>query len=105
MLDSERRLKRRINVTWLTIHEYTGAEISTTDDNFDVHTFLRDAISKVKGTPPPLERSEEELIVQMEVLTIEKKFEELRKLQLESDKCKENPFRTIKSRKGKSFGN
>ena len=58
--------------------------LSTADDNFDVHIFLRDAISKIKGTPPPLERSEEELIVQMEVLTIEKKLEELRQLQLES---------------------
>ena len=41
--------------------------LSTADDNFDVHIFLLDAISKINGTPPPLERSEEELIVQMEV--------------------------------------
>ena len=31
--------------------------LSTADDNFDVHIFLRDAIPKINGTPPPLERS------------------------------------------------
>ena len=42
------------------------------DDNFDVPIFLRDAISKINVTLSPLERSEEELIVQMDILTIEK---------------------------------
>ena len=57
--------------------------LSTVDDNFDVLIFLKDDIPKVNGTPPPLKRSEEELIVQMEVVTIETKFEELRHLQKE----------------------
>ena len=70
-------------------------------DNFDVHIFLRDAISKINGTPSPLERSEEELIVQMEVLTIEKKLEELRQLQLESDSAKKTLLEQLRAAKGK----
>ena len=41
--------------------------LSTAYGNFDMHIFLRDAISEINGTPPLLERSEEELVVQMEV--------------------------------------
>ena len=75
--------------------------LSTADDNFDEHIFLRDAISKINGTPPPLERSEEELIVQMEVLNIEKKLEELRQLQLESDSAKKTLLEQLRAAKGK----
>ena len=71
------------------------------DDNFDVHIFLRDAISKINGTPPPLERFEEELIVQMEVLNIEKKLEELRQLQLESESAKKTRLEQLRAAKGK----
>ena len=58
---------------------------ATADGKFDGDIFLRYAIAKIKGTPPTLERSEEEFIVQMEVLSIEKKLEELKQLQIESD--------------------
>ena len=75
--------------------------LSTEDDNVDVHIFLRDAISKINGTPPPLERSEEELIVQTEVLNIEKKLEELRQLQLESDIAKKTLLEQLRAAKGK----
>ena len=75
--------------------------LSTADDNFDVHIFLRDAISKVNGTLPPLEQSEEELIVQMEVVNIEKKLEELRQLQLESDSAKKTLLEQLRAAKGK----
>ena len=78
--------------------------LSTADDNFDVHIFLRDAISKVNGTPPPLERSEEELIVQMEVVNIEKKLKELRQLQLESDSAKKTLLEQLRAAKGKVSG-
>ena len=79
--------KRRFELVKIIRNDVENT-LSTADDNFDVHIFLRDAISKINGTPLPLERSEEELIVQMEVLTIEKKLEELRQLQLESDSAK-----------------
>ena len=75
--------------------------LSTADDNFDEHIFLRDAISKINGTPPPLERSEEELIVQMEVVNIEKKLKELRQLQLESDSAKKTLLEQLRAAKGK----
>ena len=75
--------------------------LATADDNFDGDIFLRDAISKIKGTPPPLERSEEELIVQMEVLSIEKKLEELKQLQIESDNARKTLLEQLRAAKGK----
>ena len=75
--------------------------LTTADDNFDGEIFLRDAISKIKGTPPPLERSEEEFIVQMEVLSIEKKLEELKQLQIESDNARKTLLEQLRAAKGK----
>ena len=50
--------------------------------------------------PPPLEQSEEELMVQMEVLTIEKKLEELRQLQLESHSARKTLLAQLRAAKG-----
>ena len=76
--------------------------LATADENFDGEIFfLRDAISKIKGTTPPLERSEEEFIVQMEVLSIEKKLEELKQLQIESDNARKTLLEQLRAAKGK----
>ena len=75
--------------------------LTTADDNFDGDIFLHDAISKIKGTPPLLERSEEEFIVQMEVLSIEKKLEELTQLQIESDTARKTLLEQVRAAKGK----
>ena len=74
--------------------------LSTVADNFDVHIFLRDAISKINGAPPPLEQYEEELKVQIEVLNIEKKLEALRQLHLESDTAKKTLLEQLIAAKG-----
>ena len=75
--------------------------LAMADDNFDGGIFLRDAIAMIEGTPPPLERSEEELIVQMEVLSIEKKLEELKQLQIESDNARKTLLEQLRAAKGK----
>ena len=74
---------------------------STANDEFDGDIFLLDAISKIKGTPPPLERSAEELAAQKEVLILEKKLEDLRLLQLETENTRKTLLGQLKVAKGK----
>ena len=55
----------------------------------------------MRGTPPPLEWSAEELAAQKEVLILEKKLEDLRLLQLETDNTRKTLLGRLKVAKEK----
>ena len=74
---------------------------STANDDFDGDIFLHDAMSKIKGTAPPLEQSAEELAAQKDVLILEKKLKDLRLLQLETDITRKTLLGKLKVAKGK----
>ena len=62
--------------------------ISNPTEDFNVDTFLRDTMSNVKGSPSSLPKSEGQTRVQQEISYLEKQLDNLRLLQLESDKTR-----------------
>ena len=67
----------------------------------DVDIFLRDAISKLTGTPPPLEKSPEEIKAQSRVSDLEGQLRDLQLLQEESENARENILEQLREAKEK----
>ena len=75
--------------------------ISNPTEDFNVDTFLRDTISNVKGSPSSLPKSEEQTRVQQEISYLEKQLDDLRLLQLESDKTRKTLSEQLRAAKQK----
>ena len=74
--------------------------ISNPTEDFNVDT-LRDTISNVKGPPSSLPKSEEQIRVQQEISYLEKQLDDLRLLQLESDKTRKTLSEQLRAAKQK----